>query len=275
MLEVAANLEFDSSDEMQLISNYSVGFALRSENNGMPEASLAGSGTLVRGGAIFGLLTAAHVLENLLHRDEVILLNFPTGDTKPQRQTIIIGNAESVVFSSNKKTCDGPDLAFLRLPMKNEANLRATGSFFDLFACEANLRDGEPIGLGTFETIVGVVNEWTEETLSGERLRKKFQLLMAGAEILQARTVNGFDILTISPLLKKSDRPTTYQGVSGGALWSIYFQPDGSNKVVQRRLIGTAFYELPSESGALQIVCHGSKSIYERLLPEIQQKWSD
>jgi hypothetical protein len=63
--------------------------------------------------------------------------------------------------------------------------------------------------------------------------------------------------------------------VSGGGLWRTYFIPDGSNHVIENRLVGIAFYEFPSAHGTIGIICHGPGSIYDHVIGNIMQRWPE
>jgi hypothetical protein len=56
--------------------------------------------------------------------------------------------------------------------------------------------------------------------------------------------------------------------MSGGPLWFIGLRTQGTGfEVEDRRLVGIAFYQTEDR----RIICQGTVSIYEKLLPKIAQ----
>jgi hypothetical protein len=66
-----------------------------------------------------------------------------------------------------------------------------------------------------------------------------------------------------------------YQGLSGGALWRVYITKDsnGEPSVLEKMIFGVAFHQSELVGGARTITCHGSKSVYDTLIHEIQNRW--
>jgi hypothetical protein len=67
--------------------------------------------------------------------------------------------------------------------------------------------------------------------------------------------------------------PRSYAGLSGGGVWILGLKcdDDGSVTVLERRLVGIAYYQTGAEQAAQRhILLHGLGSIYDRLLPEIE-----
>jgi hypothetical protein len=79
---------------------------------------------------------------------------------------------------------------------------------------------------------------------------------------------NGFDYLDMGLSYKHGDNlPGTFQGVSGGGLWStqVTYVKDTNEYLWNRNLDleGIAFYEHLAPVGSF-IRCHGRRSIYEK-----------
>lgn len=269
------NLTFDCADAARDLSAFAIGFAKLTIHDGIEDAIAAGSGTLVKIGSVAGILTAAHVLDYLPDQGQVGLLLFPGNARRLQKQTVDMASADKVIIAGQAYGHSGPDLGFLRLPQMNIDNLHATNSFYNLSHRRATFADGQP-GSAYVDAILGVVGEWTKDAPPARpstRL-KNFELLFCGGMVSAKWQIGEFDLCTFAPSFEEGIKPPkSYGGVSGGGLWRIYFEPDGSNTVHERRLVGVAFYEFPDTDGTLRINCHGPRSIYDRLIHAFREKW--
>ena len=252
------DLSFDCADLARTLSHYTIGFGrFIKDANGADDVVAAGSGTLVTIGRVHGVLTARHVLSNIEHDKTLAVVRFQHRPELFQQQTMDLRQAEFLILPGTDGTL-GPDLAFLRLPLVNIENLGGTNSFYPLDAQLPPMR-GTYNGLGAIDTVLGVVAEWSHSLEhTPERRRIQFTLLFAGGVTHEAvKHHEGYDLLAFSPTFEDGMAPPdSYGGVSGGGLWRTFFKPDGSNRVVHRRLIGVAFYENKSQSG-LVLSCHG------------------
>lgn len=263
------NLTFDCADVAQVLSTYSVGFGKLSCHEREEDVGAAGSGTLVCFWGASGILTAAHVLEALPDQGPVALMRFRGGVR--QKMIIAMDLTEKLVVAPSSGTAAGPDLGFLRLPEPIVANLKATSSFFDL----ARRFDDVGRPYGKIDCVLGVVGEWTEDFVNNGQRLKKFQLIFMAAQSAERSNADGLDTYAFIPEPdSKYPPPTSYGGVSGGGLWEVLFKPDGSNHVLQRRLIGTAFFERSIADGKLEIIAHGPKSI-QKLAELIKSRWAE
>jgi hypothetical protein len=271
------NLTFDCAEAGRDLATFTVGLAKMSVNGRVEDAVPAGSGTLVTVGTVAGILTAAHVVKNLPDRKEVALMRFPGKPQLLQKQTIDMALAQKLVIAAGDEGPGGPDLAFLRLPMVNVDNLKATNSFLNIGARRGVI---PPVHKGSayVDAVIGVVAEWTKDLPSrrpNTRI-KGFELLFCGGTTTAKYKVGEFDLCTFEPSFGEGIRPpSSYGGVSGGGLWRIYFVPDGSNRVLEKRLAGIAFYEVADTNSAIRIICHGPRSIYEHVVPKIMETWPD
>jgi hypothetical protein len=159
----------------------------------------------------------------------------------------------------------------------NVGNLRATNSFHNITDKRTTFADGQP-GTAYVDAILGIVGEWNRHAKPvrlSTRL-KNFDLLFCGGLVSAKWQIGEFDLCTFAPSFEEGiTPPRSYGGVSGGGLWRIYFEPDGSNTVRERRLVGVAFYEFPDTDSTLRINCHGPRSIYDQLIKSVREKWPD
>src|SRR5579863_9249467 len=107
------------------VTHFEVGFARIQVQDGKEIALSAGSGTLVSVGSIYGILTAAHVIESLPKTGEVgIALNYEDA-TKFRRLVIDMEHADPVLIGGKSSGASGPDLAFLRLSLTDVSKFKA------------------------------------------------------------------------------------------------------------------------------------------------------
>jgi hypothetical protein len=269
------NLTFDCADAARSIANFTVSLLKLHVRDNAEDATAAGSGTLVTIDNVAGILTAAHVIRNLPDQGEIALVRFQGKPAQLQKQTIDTGMAEKLVIASGNDDDSGPDLGFLRLPMVNVQNLRATNSFLNI-----GIRHGVELsahqGSAYVDAVAGVVSEWTRDLvpLRPATRMKGFELLYCGGTVTSKYQSGAFDLCRFRPDFEAGIKPpTSYGGVSGGGLWRTYFVPDGSNRVIENRLVGVAFYELPEKDGTLELICHGPCSVYSHAIGKIRQRW--
>jgi hypothetical protein len=271
------DLSIDSLLVGRQLSHHAVGFCSVKQRDGHDDDAVsAGSGTLVRIGRVTGIITAAHVLRDLLQIPRVGLLRFPASANTVQRQMIEIEQPDTIILDGAAGP-DGPDLAFLRLPIVNEANLAATNTFYEVARRRDVILTGHP-GSALTEAVLGVVEAMTKDVAgTAPSVRSKlFTMMLLDGVTGAMRVSDGYDVTVFQPRFEDDDQPpATYKGVSGGGLWRVYFCPDGSQRIIDSHLFGVAFYEQLGIDKRMQLVCHGPRSLYEQLLPAIEAKWSD
>jgi hypothetical protein len=259
--------------------HFTIGFARLSVQDGEEDAVSAGSGTLVMIGSVYGILTAAHVLDNLSNEEEVGIVLYQLDTPQLQRQVLQIKRADAVAIRGGKFGPSGPDLALIRLPHKNTEWLRATSSFFNLAKRRDDVLAEAPPAPHHVDAIIGMLHERTKELPPrrvGER-RKGFEALFCDGEIRANRTESEYDLLDFVPTPDSDFKlPASFEGMSGGALWRFYFvMRGGSPSVVEKRLIGVPFYQSRAADDMRTITCHGPHGIYGRLVDEVVRKWPD
>lgn len=268
----AASPEFDRA-VAQGLAHHTVGLVKMSED-GLAASSLAGSGTLVSVGPMSGLLTAAHVVKCLGNKGQVGFVHFD-GRGQVHKPVIDLAVLERLTICGETFGPNGPDLAFLRLPLSTVATLQARSNFLNLLAQGDTARCPEPPADTLMTAVVGVVGEWTENLRhkSFESI-KRFTLLAAGGRIASKREHNGHDLLDFERVLPKDQLvPSSYGGVSGGGLWRVYVCQ--SEQIIETRLLGFAFYQSPLSEGSRLITCHGPRSVYGHLIDAMTKKWPE
>lgn len=277
----------DQADANQLealiaahVSRHSVCFTHELETGSVA----AGSGTLVRCGSTFGVVTCAHVLWGLTKdasREPTrrVAVGIPAvADDRLQSITLSLEEFAHLpmILQRNEAAGDawsqeGPDLGFVLLPPSTAATLAAIGSVLDLDAQAVLAGSPWPAHVHGMHLFVGVA-----ESNVGAPVQRfgrpvfpiMTEVIPLAIEALEA--VGGYDLRLMTPEMRHT-YPPSYEGMSGGGVWTVAFgQQDGKFNVQDCRLTGVAYYQSDADStGARQLIGHGPKSIYEKLLPEI------
>jgi hypothetical protein len=215
------------------IAPFSIGFVKLKLVDGEEDAAPAGSGALVSVGSIYGILTAAHVLEALPDHGEVGLVRFTSNPTI-QKQTLDMSFTDRLLIYEAGSDAEGPDLGFLRLASPQVATLNATNVFFNLSKREDSVLGREHPSTEYFEGVSGIVAEWSIDHQAGEagfhRL-KGFRGLFGVGYVSGTRERNGYDLVDFETKHgENSKAPFNYQGTSGGALWRVYITKDSNGQ---------------------------------------------
>jgi hypothetical protein len=250
------------------LTNSAVGF-LKFSDNGQ-EADVAGSGTFVQLGKIKGILTAGHVIDNLPTSGEVGLVR-PKSALQNMRVDMSHTDRETLWDKVEKHA---PDLGFLKLPDHVAAAVEAQGGvFYNLEKPREAKPSSPPNKMSEIRALVGAVDEWSEiEPGTVPKTKKKVVGALLGA-VKSTREFNedGVELVEIGVDYGSSTRsPQSYEGVSGGALWKLHTELNGTEVVgVQKKLDGVAFRQ--SEDDSL-VTFNGTKSIAS-LVEQIRRKW--
>ena len=238
------------------IKHSTVGFVKMASD----DAISAGSGTLVRYGHVFGIITAAHVLDNIVNLKEIGLVFFPTTSKKIQKFTISIIAGNIIRINPGNINIDGPDYGIMIIESNDATNIKAFATFLNL---ERNFHVGNqatPAGCEIFWVVAGVVSEQTKVISSSEsHIVKEFNGLMNVGRIIEEEGSGSSGYLRFRPTPDPSfTLPTSYQGTSGGGLWLMVVRKIEGNQylLVNRVLLGVAYFEDPSLDG-MDIICHG------------------
>ncbi|MCG2668992.1 hypothetical protein ACFPFP_18735 [Bradyrhizobium sp. GCM10023182] len=262
------------------IASFMVGFVKLSVSNGVERADCAGSGTLVSVGGVRGILTAAHVLENLPDRGQVGIVDF-LGETIHYRKRLIdMAGAKKIKIGGENEAADGRDLGFLRLPQEALGWFGGLNSFYDLKTHRDDLSEVHPPAPHHVHAVVGLINERTKDLPAdrpGER-RAGFEAVFSDGAIVKTERKNEFDLIEFAPkVYPDTNLPSSFEGTSGGALWRIFFDIDQDQaKVIASRLWGIPFQQsLPSQAGVRTLTCHAITGVYGTLMDLITNEWPE
>ena len=239
-----------------------------------PVATLLGSGTLINFGNLYGVLTAAHVLECGLRKvKELGFAQFATRPAQPQGVLVRADCIDAVQIGQRPFSETGPDLAFVRLPDEVVGALKANSSFLNLVQEAELLKSPAPVGAKTYDIIVGAVAEWSEPDPSKGLDIGIISGPMTVGEAVEIAAHGGCDRLEFTPrVAPELPAFNSYGGTSGGGLWRLHAQlkADGKEHLIQARLFGVAYFELLPAKASQKIICNGPNSIYRELAAKIQ-----
>lgn len=257
------------------VARYSVGF-VRAVGG---KLILHGSGTFASIGNTFGILTAAHVIDQLPDEGEMGLLRF-FDDNMPQRTAINMEHTDRLQIEPNNTSADGPDIGFLKLAALDVSNLQARSNFHNLERRITTYKNPPESGQLALEAIVGTIDELTTTNVAAASIQSLYQarveLVDFVAREVHTKNSRTFDLLRYRPQVPGGYvPPRSYEGMSGGGLWRAYCSKNSSNEdVIDDLLIwGVAFHQsLPDQTGRV-ITCHGPTSVYEMLIEAVRIRW--
>lgn len=267
--------KFNAAVLANSIVNFTVGFMRITTHDGTEEATPAGSGVLVTLESAHGILTAAHVLENLSVRDKIGNVRFTDAARAIRRQTVDVADTQRLVLAASTGSPEGPDLGFLLLPHRMVEALKATNVFLNLGRIRGSALDSKQPPPPYFDAVAGVVAERTTRRSSPSSswaLEIGVVAQFCDGKVLREYESKGCDLIEFEPGHgSETSLPGSYQGMSGAGLWRFYVSPDGS--VRETRLHGIAFYESPPSDGRRTIICHGPRSLFDLLYSKMIEKW--
>ncbi len=228
------------------IDSYLVGFALP----GSDSTNLCGSGTLVRIDDIFGVMTAAHVIDAIWDsRSEHVGLILSS--MRPNQIHKLTLNKQLLRRCQVERPAaerHPPDIGFVQLSENYVATIQAKKS-------SANLSDGSefiPVcGLsnsGGLWLLAGFAGEWTRQKLwqpeLGNFVEFVGQIIDGRASPATSKLGQHYWELEIT-VNEEFPGPTSFGGYSGGGVWRVELEMGGGETKVsdECRFAGVAFYE--------------------------------
>ncbi|GAB4237209.1 MAG: hypothetical protein Kow0032_22830 [Methyloligellaceae bacterium] len=105
---------------------------------------------------------------------------------------------------------------------------------------------------------------------------KEFEAIFGPGFVVSEDQSNGFDLIDFEIVDDPNfNLPSTFAGMSGGGLWRVSYNraANGKNPILDKYLIGVAFYESALCEGRRTIRCHGPRSVYSSLIDVIRERW--
>lgn len=263
-------------EAVEQISRVSVGITgidLREQGE---VAHQSGSGTLVDIDGTLCILTADHVIEDVLHRDRIGL--FIDWDGGLRRCIFEKSHLRYVRLPRGPNPELGPDLGVIVLPPSGDgmATLHANKVFYNLRKRIDRFAAGYPALSEGVWIPCGVLGEGSQvlPPVRGFALVTGHWGMAGMASAPQETLRDGFDYLELSgrPGVDQ-DMPHTFGGTSGGGLWQARIAKDADGHLKLREIVlsGVIFYETDIVDGVRKLRSHGRVSIHERLIEVIHQ----
>jgi len=274
-------ISYDDLDRLGLLrkivtelSRFSMGFVKVVDRNNKEDMVFAGSGTLIQAKEHFGVLTADHVLQNLIGKQVgVILPSLGKGTT--HRIIIDMAKSDYLQIGAASYSSSGPDLGILILHRDDVVRLENWSAFYNLSKRrERLLSNPRDINAGGW-FLCGAPDEWTAETKPDRAFTKimTFSGFCGAAVVGAERITSEFDYLDVDVAANgKYEGPLNFQGVSGGGVWQVVIEDRGGQiRIAEYLLSGVAFYQLVENDLPRTITCHGRRSIYESLFRKLSE----
>lgn len=184
----------------------------------LEEVIQAGSGTFVRVGDVFGILTAHHVAElfdGSWHLGVVLT-------TEAHRHAIMPELFEVFHIARGDIDSDGPDISFIRIFDPHVGVIRAHKTFYNLEAYRKTMQENKPPTETGAWFIWGVPSEksfWDEAERGFEGVASFHSV--CGATAVESEFHRGeFDYLDMAVEYTATfDLVRSYKGYSGGGIW--------------------------------------------------------
>ena len=275
-------MSFMSSDELppeviqeaaRRINDYCVFLLSLMTIDGKEEVELIGSGTLISCGSSFGIATAHHVISSpkyqcaeqigLVTRSTTHRITFP----KVFLSEVVVGEPLS---GTNR-----PDLAFIKLPQATIGSLRAHKSFWDIERWRKRIDEIElPEEAGLWFLFGSPVHSMgIRKIMESSREKLLFPGIAGYSGVPSFFDEDDFDYLEFPIEMPEAvEEEKDFRGVSGGGIWQVQLIRKSAGNIAVGEYIysGVPFYQTElDDKRNRKILCHGRKSIYEKLYSAI------
>jgi hypothetical protein len=224
------------------------------DSHGSDLLKLAGTGTLAVVGDTYGILTAAHVWEDVLK--SAVKLGITLTDNINHKYLMDISAVVPTIMRDSASGWNewGPDIAFIRIPSEFVGGITAFQVFEDL------KKPPKPLGVESLECWVAM---GTPEEL-GIFTQTHAAVQISGDFVVpQSQSRDEHDYYDFEVNTERAGMPKSFGGFSGGGLWRVlvYYSPLTGKVDWAQRLKGVIFWQSPIVEGRRTIRCHGPTSI--------------
>lgn len=263
------------NEAIERIGRFSVGFSGIDLHEHREVSHQSGTGTLVEIDGKLCVVTAAHVIDDICHRDRVGLLIDWQGGSR--RCIFEKGYLQYVRLPRGSTPDIGPDLGAIVLPLSGEglAILKAHKVFYSLSKRIDRFSGDYPALSDGVWFPCGVLAEGSQSLppeLGFDHVTGHWAMVgRASAPVETWR--DGFDYLDLRgrPGVDR-DMPNSFCGASGGGLWQglVAKHPDGRLELHEVIFSGVIFYQSDLVEGVRTLRSHGRISVHERLVEAIR-----
>ena len=257
----------------QLVGDYSAPMFL--------DDKLAGSGTLIKCGRVYAILTAHHVVHNPL--DSARKFDFKASSSQ-SLMLVIEDYAHRLEIQMRYLNCidvgipvdeySGPDLTVIVIPNSCPQlhEIQARKRFFDI-SVQTAVRLTESLSDNGCWFVVGNPHALQEERSGSHGFSRVVNArgFAAYTYVAKHEATDAFDFLHLGVERSQLESFTEdFRGMSGGGVWKIplIMRRDEDTLTVQTGsevLAGVAFYQTAMGNDGCEIRCHGPASIYEKV----------
>jgi len=244
------------------------------------DGTLAGSGTFIKCGRVYGILTAHHVVHN--PRDSSRAFDFSAGskqqlslsitDKRSHSFTIPMSVLDSIDVGIPKGANVGPDLSVIVLPEVQARSIAIRKSFIDI-SVKRRKRMRKCLSAVGGWCAIGFPHCYTRPHESSTDAKRVTYIpsITLYSHITRRFEKHGFDFLRFNvkqaEMRGNIEAPPSYGGMSGGGVWKVCILRDVNTStysvdVEGTNLAGVAFYQTLPKGKPERLVCHGWKSIY-------------
>ena len=218
------------------ISDCTVGFVKLTRSD-HPDAVLGGSGTLVKVDECHAVLTASHVVEELLKWKQfgLVLSETPRGRLHNLTFERRLVKDVRLPRPEGLDIREPPDIALLILPQGQVGDIAARKSFYNISSRRHDILSSPPKHHLGFWAMCGFADEWTADQFP----RYGFERVVGiNGKILWGfptplETTSEFDGWTFTVERDDDyDGPESFEGYSGGGLWQNLFEKTKTVKFV-------------------------------------------
>jgi len=250
------------------ISDYTVALiALGFKKDDLVEHHI-GSGSLIRVGEKHCILTAHHCIDSHAFKD-CIRLGLAI-KSHPHHFSIIKDHLKIIDVGKPNNNDICPDIGICVLPKTELGWLLANKSFWDIEKYKEVIFDiSSDINIGVY-AISGCPDVYTINGGSNRGFHKSkgFQNTIGFCGVGKHWEKDEYDYYLCKASYDAfSNSPKSFKGMSGGGLWHIPLKKEDNGSITYKRpyLSGLSFFEYPIVNIERDILCHGPKSIYERV----------
>jgi hypothetical protein len=224
------------------------------DSHGTDLLKLAGTGTLGTVDGLYGIVTAAHVWEDVLK--SAVKLGITLTDNINHNYLMDVSAIHPTIIRDNASGWNewGPDIAFLRIPPEFVGGIKAFQDFEDL------KKPPKPLGVESLECWVAM---GTPEELGS--FSPNHASVQISGDFVDPRSQSSgeHDYYDFEVNTEREGMPKSFGGFSGGGLWRVlvYHSPLTDKIDWAQRLKGVIFWQSPLVEGKRMIRCHGPKSI--------------